>query len=263
MWGRWCLFGALVVVVATSPSVALHGATGATPPVLERFLTLDSQPAAQYRALRHLEAQNDHFDRSAWLDVWTDADASGFTFEVVDWGGSEYIRDHVLVPTLDAERKLWLSTSLSRSALTPANYVFEDRGTERDGLASIGLKPRRKDFLLVDGSIFLRPEDGDLVRLEGRLSKSPSFWTRRVDVVRWFRRIAGVRMPVAVDSTASLLVAGRSTFRMTYEYESINHNRVGHPQPGSAVSSGLSPGGPAASAAPSTSPGAVAASSRP
>jgi hypothetical protein len=249
VWGRLFVFGALVVVIATSASVAPTTTTSTeSPPVLKRFLTLDSQPPAQYRAFRHVEAQNDHFDRSAWIDVWTDADASGFTYSVVGSGGSDYIREHVLLPTLDAERRLWPSTSSSRSALTPDNYVFEDRGTERDGLASIGLKPRRKDFLLVDGSIFLRPEDGDLVRLEGRLAKPPSFWTRRVEIVRWFRRIAGVRMPVAVESTASLLVAGRSTFHMTYEYESINHNRVGSPRPSSALSAGSSPG-PAASAA--------------
>src|SRR5207244_9166807 len=67
------------------------------------------------------------------------------------------------------------------------------------------VKPRRKDVVLVDGSIFLNREDGDLVRIEGRLAKSPSRWTRRVDIVRSFRRFAGVRMPVALESVATLL----------------------------------------------------------
>jgi hypothetical protein len=86
----------------------------------------------------------------------------------------------------------------------------------------------------VDGSIFLKPEDGDLVRLEGKLSKSPSFWTRHVQIVRWYQRIVGVRMPVALESVANVVVAGRSTFRMSYEYESVNGQRVGNPHPRTA-----------------------------
>jgi hypothetical protein len=34
-----------------------------------------------------------------------------------------------------------------------------------------------------------------------------------------------------IESVAQVLIAGRSTFRMTYEYESINGQRVGNPQP--------------------------------
>jgi len=71
--------------------------------------------------------------------------------------------------------------------------------------------------------------DGDLTRIEGRLSKTPSFWTRRVDVVRRYERLAGVRVPVSIESVAHVLIAGRSTFKMTYEYETINGHRVGSP----------------------------------
>ena len=86
-------------------------------------------------------------------------------------------------------------------------------------------------MLLVDGSIYLNPDDGELVRMEGQLSKTPSFWTRRVEIVRWYQRIAGFRMPTVLESVANVRIAGVSTFRMTYQYESINGQRVGTPQP--------------------------------
>jgi hypothetical protein len=54
------------------------------------------------------------------------------------------------------------------------------------------------------------------------LVKRPSFWTRRVQIVRDYGRIGGVRVPLATGSTADILFAGQSTFSMTYEYESIN-----------------------------------------
>ena len=80
--------------------------------------------------------------------------------------------------------------------------MFDDGAAAPDGLASVGVKPKRKDVLLVEGAIFVQPGDGELSRIEGKLSKTPSFWTRRVDVVRRYERMAGVRVPVAIESVA-------------------------------------------------------------
>jgi hypothetical protein len=206
------------------------GRASASPGILQRFLAVDDPTPTQYRALRHLEARNDHFGKRAWMDVWTEGDASGFTYRVAGEEGSDYIRDHVFRAVLDIERRAWASGACDRAGVTPANYTFTDRGAQADGLATLAVKPRRNDVLLVDGAIFLNPDDGELVRIEGRLSKTPSFWMRQIDVIRWYRRIAGVRMPVAIESVADVRLAGESTFRMTYEYESINGQTVGAPQ---------------------------------
>jgi hypothetical protein len=207
------------------------GPSNAAPAILQRFLALDAPTPPRYRALRHLEARNEKFEKSAWMDVWTEADATGFHYVIVSEDGSEYIRSKVFRASLETERKMWAAGTAHQAALTPANYVFEDRGAQPDGLTSLTMTPRRKDVLLVDGTIYLDPDNGELVRMEGRLSKAPSFWTRRVAIVRWYRRIAGFRMPTTLESVANVRVAGVSTFRMSYEYESINGQRVGNPQP--------------------------------
>jgi hypothetical protein len=85
--------------------------------------------------------------------------------------------------------------------------------------------------LLVNGWLFVKQEDGDLVRIEGQLSKAPSFWTRRVEVVRRYGRVGDAHVPLEIESVAQVLIAGRSTFRMTYEYETINGRHVGDPKP--------------------------------
>lgn len=214
--------------------VAHAGAAGpstASPAILQRFLALGDPTPAQHRALRHLEARNEKFEKSAWMDVWTEADSSGFHYRIVAEDGSDYIRSKVFRASLETEREMWGAGAPDEAALTPTNYVFEERGAQPDGLTSLSVKPRRKDVLLVDGSIYLNPDDGELVRMEGRLSKAPSFWTRRVEIVRWYQRIAGFRMPTALESIANVRIAGVSTFRMTYEYESINGQHVGSPQP--------------------------------
>jgi hypothetical protein len=216
-----------VVSVHAEPREAQHG-----PSVLQRFLARAEEPPVEYRALRRLEADNPHFHQSAWMTAWTEFDrVNGFRYTVVAEGGSGYIRSRVLRAALEGEQKIWANHEPQRASLSHENYTFDDGAASADGLESLSVKPRRKDVLLVDGAIFVQPSDGDLARIEGRLSKTPSFWTRRVDVVRRYERLAGVRVPVSIESVAHVLVAGRSTFKMTYEYEAINGQHVGNPQP--------------------------------
>ncbi len=170
------------------------------------------------------------------MDAWTEVDAAGgFRFDVVGEGGSGYIRSHVLRAALAGEQKMWNSGDPAKAALTRDNYVFAESGTSADGLAALSATSRRKDVLLINGSIFVNPGDADLMRVEGRLSKTPSFWTRRVEIVRRYERIQGIRVPIAIESIAQVLIAGRSTFQMSYEYETINGQHVGTPRPRSST----------------------------
>jgi hypothetical protein len=231
-WGlsRSLLASSFVALLLAPATAAGPGpATSGFPPILLRFLALDDPTPRQARALRHLEARNDKFDMSAWMDVWTEIDASGFRYRIVAEEGSDYIRSRVFREALEAERKIWASEAPGKASFTHANYTFEDRG-QADGLAALLVKPRRKDVLLIDGAIFLRPDDGELLRLAGELAKPPSWWTRRVRVTREFQRFAGVRMPVSLDAVANVRFFGPSSYRVVYEYETVNAERVGTPQ---------------------------------
>jgi hypothetical protein len=204
----------------------------AQPTVLQRFLARAEEPPVEYRALRRLEAQNKKFKQGGWMLAWTEYDhVNGFRYQIVDEGGSGYIRSKVLRAALEGEQKIWADREPQKSSFNHDNYMFDDGAVAADGLASVGVKPKRKDVLLVEGAIFVQPGDGELSRIEGKLSKTPSFWTRRVDVVRRYERMAGVRVPVEIESVAQVLIAGRSTFKMTYEYQTINGQHVGDPQP--------------------------------
>ena len=200
---------------------------------MQRFLARSAEPPVEYRALRHLEAHNTKFGADAWMDVWTEFDnANGLRYEIVAEGGNRFIRKKVLRAALDGEQKLWAAHEPERASIAEANYIFEDGAGEgpSDGLASIRIRPRRNDVLLIDGAIFVQPADGELKRIAGRLSKTPSFWTRKVEITRSYERVAGVRVPVSIESVASVLVAGKSSFKMTYRYQIINGQRVGDPR---------------------------------
>ena len=195
-------------------------------PALQRFLATDRTIVHQVTSVRRLEARNDHFDTEAWMEVRATADEKGFRYTVLDEGGPGLVRSKALRGTLEQESKWWNSHDVERTWFTPDNYEFEDGGTEPDGLARIGVTPKRKDMLLMNGTIFLKPDDGELVRIEGSPARSPSFWTRRLHVVRHYARIAGVHLPVAVESSAQIRMVGSATFRMTYKYESVNGIKV-------------------------------------
>jgi hypothetical protein len=235
---RGALAGSALLAVALASGTAARAQRDTSlPQPLERFLSTVDRGPSSYRAFRRLEARNSHLSDAAWMNVWTTADSTGFTYEVVGQGGSGYVRDRVFLPALETEREMWAAGP--RGALTHENYTFEDRGAEPTGLAWIGVTPRRKDVLLVNGSIFLRPDDGDLVRVEGALSRTPSFWTRKVEIVRRYDRVGGVRVPVRLETVASIRMAGTATFTMSYQYHSINGTDV---PPGPApTATGVSP----------------------
>ena len=83
-----------------------------------------------------------------------------------------------------------------------------------------------QERVLLSGTMLLRPTGGDLVRLEGRLAKSPSFWVKNVDIVRVYERINGVVMPVRLESRAQVRFLGEATLRMTYRYSEIDGRAV-------------------------------------
>ncbi|MPZ20537.1 MAG: hypothetical protein GEV06_21875 [Luteitalea sp.] len=195
-------------------------------PIVTRFLSREDEPLRAYRARRRLEARNPRFRKEAWLEArtWLDPD-EGFRFEVVAEEGSKYIRNRVLRRALETEQRTIAEGNLGRAALSDRNYEFVGVDPAEGGRLRLYIKSKRKDILLVNGSLLLT-EEADLLEIAGRLAKGPSFWTPRVEVRRTYGRRSAVRVPLLVESTAHVRIAGRSEFRMTYEYESVNGRPV-------------------------------------
>lgn len=193
---------------------------------VEQFLARNQEPR-QYRALRRLEAATGRLDRTGWLEAWTEfTSGGGLRYDIVAEGGAESVRRRVLRAVLQREKEFADRTPTFAAAIAPANYLFEPDGVDASGLVKLLLTPRRKDDMLIEGAMFLTPDEGDLVRVEGRLVKSPSFWVRKIDVVRHYRRIQGLRLPVTVESTAQVRFVGPASFRMTYRYVEIDRRPV-------------------------------------
>jgi hypothetical protein len=212
---------ALAAVTAGAAAAALPGDVRYEP-VLHRFLSRADEPLTTYRGTRRLEGRNEKFNISAWMDIATELSADGFHYRVLREGGSDLIRGRVFRAMLANEEQIFATGDAARSAISSNNYELTPGDSAEPGLVKLFARPKRKDVTLVDGAVYITDNDADLVRVEGRLAKSPSFWTRRVDVVKQYTRVAGLRVPVRIESVAQIRFAGTSTMTMTYDYEMIN-----------------------------------------
>jgi hypothetical protein len=198
-------------------------------PAATRFLNNRSESLIQFRAVRHIEATNTRFKKHGWMDVVTElSPETGFTFKVLSEGGSDYIRKRVLHPILEGEQEIVTRGDAARSALTLDNYEMVREEPAVAGLIRLFVKPKRQERTLIDGTLLVTDSDADLVRVTGRLAKNPSFWTKRVDIIRTYGRIAGIRVPLSVESVAQVRMAGPSALTMTYRYEMVNGRSVTH-----------------------------------
>jgi hypothetical protein len=219
-----CAAAGLIGLIAFT---ALPSAEPAAPavvfePVLHRFLARADEPLLAYRGSRHIEARNDRLNLSGWMEVATELGEDGFHYQVIREGGSDMIRHKVFRSMLDNEVELFASGEAERAGFNSINYDLSPAVPDEPGLVKLLAHPKRKDVTLIDGAVYVTDTDADLVRAEGRLSKNPSFWTKHVDVVKHYARVGGLRVPVRVDSTAQMRLAGTAVLTMTYEYEMIN-----------------------------------------
>jgi hypothetical protein len=220
------LFGA--VTIATALVMAEPASTsGALEPALHRFLARADEPLVTYRGTRHLEGRNERYNVSGWMEIAAELTADGFRYRVIDEGGSDLIRRRVFRSMLENEEQIFANGDMARSSISSTNYELTAAPASEPGLVKLFARPKRKDVTLIDGAVYITDSDADLVRVEGRLAKSPSFWTRRVDVIKQYARVGGLRVPIRVESTAQIRFAGTSTMTMTYDYEMINGVNVG------------------------------------
>ena len=217
----------LALALLAAPLALQNPALDASDPqavaALEKFL---ARPAIahQYSATRRLEASGG--GQRGWIEVQTSfAPASGLAYQVIAEGGSGYIRGRVLRSLLDEEQRL-LALKGTSAAISAANYRFRPGAMTEEGLAVIGLQPLRKDRSLIAGQMLLTPDAGQLVRIEGRLAKNPSFWVSRVEVVRSYRCVNGAFLPVSLETTAQLRLLGSSKLGMTYRYSHVDERAV-------------------------------------
>lgn len=134
-------------------------------------------------------------------------------FKASRFAGDNFIRNNVILRLLGSEVEHLQKDDPALTAITPANYKFSHKETSQlEGRAVhvYQLKPRQKRDGLFKGRIYLDAYSGRLIRTEGRLVKSPSFFVKKIDFTQDFADIDSFTFPVHIHSEAQVRLLGRT-----------------------------------------------------
>src|SRR2546427_2512062 len=179
----------------------------------------------RYPPQRKLHAENLRFKEDATLEVMTTfRRPDTLESQVLRAEGSKLIRERVFNKILEAENEIQSKSARGQVDIVPANYSFSYLGTEACAdrkCYRLGITPRRQEKYLIQGEIWVDAEDWGIVRVQGSPSKRPSFWTRKIQIDRRFKRIDGMWLNASLESISDILIAGRPTLNIEYSYEAV------------------------------------------
>jgi hypothetical protein len=134
-------------------------------------------------------------------------------FQSVRFTGDGFVKNNVITRVLRSEANHLQKDDTSLTAITIANYKFSYKGASQVGgrpLHVYQLRPRRKRVGLFKGRIYLDASTGSLVRAEGSMVKSPSFFIQKIDFVQDYENVGSFTFPVHIHSEARTRLVGRA-----------------------------------------------------
>ena len=107
----------------------------------------------------------------------------------------------------------------SQTAISPANYKFSYKGAGRvqDRLVHVyQVKPHKKRPGLFKGRVYLDAHTGALVRAEGSVVKSPSFFVKHIEFWQDYTDVQSFTLPAHIHSEARARIVGRTIVDITH-----------------------------------------------
>jgi len=202
--------------------------------ILDRMRSYEEWQArhlVEYQMHRRFYAQNSRFKQESVLEAKTVFRQGGtYETEVVRTEGSDLIREKVFEKILEAEKEANTNQVKQEVAIAPANYNFaliDKQDCAGRPCYNLRLRPKQKNKYSIEGQIWVDAEDGAIIRMQGTPAKRPSFWTLSTQIERRYKRIDGVWLCDAMESTSNILIAGRSTLKVDYNYLSVRTETAG------------------------------------
>jgi hypothetical protein len=115
-----------------------------------------------------------------------------------------------------------------KNAVAPMNYDLTVIGNERCGEADcykVLMKPKKKSKYLIEGIGWVSKTDLKFVRIEGVMSKSPSFWLSKPKIEQGFERVEGFSLPSYNRSSMNVLFLGEADLTIDYSAYTVTRCR--------------------------------------
>lgn len=180
----------------------------------ERGLKEQSSGLAGYTAITVIEAELTDSAQKAEFELKQHYAAPGtLEFTPMHSSGDSFVKSNVIARLLQSEVDHVQKREQWKTAINSENYKFSYKGeAQLNGAAAhvYEVKPRHKRVGLFKGRIYVDASDGSLLRAEGRIAKSPSFFIKRIDFVQDYAMIDGFSVPAHLHSEAQTRIVGKA-----------------------------------------------------
>jgi hypothetical protein len=133
-------------------------------------------------------------------------------FKPIRFMGDRFVKINIIARLLSSEVDHVERDDVTRTAISPANYKLSFKGTvhiEGHLVHVFQVKPYKNRPGLFKGRIYLEAHTGSLLRVEGRIVKSPSLFVKHIEFVQDYADIGSFTLPVHVHSVARAFFVGR------------------------------------------------------
>lgn len=229
--------GILLVGPPVSAGDGLVPSLGSNPalPVMSPELTLatyqqrstqQSAALASYSAVTVIHAELPDTSQQGEFELQRKFQAPHtLQFTPVHFTGDGFVKSNVITRLLQSEVDHVEKDDPSVTAISPANYKFSYKGATRVGDRLVHIyqvKPHKKRPGLFKGRVYLDAHTGALVRAEGSVVKSPSFFVKHIEFVQEYAEVQSFTLPVHVHSEAKARIVGRTIVDIVHrDYQPI------------------------------------------
>ena len=146
------------------------------------------------------------------------------TYDALRFEGDHSIKNEVIARYLTAESEA-LKSEPSATAVTPVNYKFSFKGARQTAGATtyyFSIKPRKKRPGLFKGRVYLDAHNGSLVRVEGSVVKSPSFFVKHIEFWQDYTDVQSFTLPAHIHTVAKARIVGRTIVDIVHrDYQTV------------------------------------------
>ena len=175
---------------------------------------IQAQQLAAYSAVTVIRAELPDTAQQGEFEVQRHFEAPHtLQFTAVHYTGDGFVKTNVITRLLQSEVDHVKQDDGAITAITNQNYKFGYKGTAEINNRAVHVyqvKPRKKRAGLFKGRIYLDAYTGSLVRAEGSVVKSPSFFVKKIDFVQDYADIDNFTFPIHIRTNALARVIGRT-----------------------------------------------------
>jgi hypothetical protein len=199
-------FGSSTVLPRMAPELALR--------VFQERAANQSQKLAGYSAITLIHAELPQTSQKGEFELERHyAAPHTLEFTALRYTGDGFVKNNVITRLLQSEVEHVKQDDRTTTAVNEANYKISYRGSgPLNGriVHVYQVKPRKKRPGLFKGKIFLDAYTGAMVRAEGSVVKSPSFFVKKIEFVQDYAEVGSFTLPTHVHSDAIARVIGRT-----------------------------------------------------